>query len=391
MTVAALTETRVQIMGDGVSNSLSIPWQFVDEHDLTVIHTSGTGIDTEWIYQQSPGQWDFTGGNYSAGAVTFNATDLPTGDRLTVVMTSQYDQDKTLSGGEIDPVVIERSLDGMALSIQAIASNVKRGIFVSPSLEGDLPNLELPDLPDGHGIVRYGEKLVSAPIDSGAISAAVTAAQVAKAAAETAKAGAEAAQISAGTSATNASGSASTASTARTAAQVARDKAQNWADEAEDTEVDPGKYSAMHWAAKAAAAITSLSLTGAVVPFAMSSPPSGWLECNGAAISRTVYADLFAAIGTAWGVGDGTTTFNLPDYRGKFFRGWDNGAGIDGGRVFGDTQGDAIANHSHNVSPRAVGSSQQVNVAQGVAGIANPKISGETRPVNETALVCVKY
>jgi len=58
-----------------------------------------------------------------------------------------------------------------------------------------------------------------------------------------------------------------------------------------------------------------------VLPFAGSTPPSGWLLCNGAAVSRTTYADLFAAVGTTYGVGDGSTTFNLPDLRGRMVLG----------------------------------------------------------------------
>lgn len=57
--------------------------------------------------------------------------------------------------------------------------------------------------------------------------------------------------------------------------------------------------------------------------------PTGWLHCNGATVSRTTYADLFAAIGTVWGEGDGATTFHLPDFRGFVPRGWDNAAGRD--------------------------------------------------------------
>lgn len=59
---------------------------------------------------------------------------------------------------------------------------------------------------------------------------------------------------------------------------------------------------------------------GAMVDFAGTTAPSGWLMCDGAAVSRTVYADLFSSLGTAYGVGDGSTTFNLPDYRGRFAR-----------------------------------------------------------------------
>ena len=65
--------------------------------------------------------------------------------------------------------------------------------------------------------------------------------------------------------------------------------------------------------------------TGSLVPFAGTVIPSGYLLCNGAAVSRTTYAKLFAVIGTLWGTGDGETTFNLPDffnskYPGKFCR-----------------------------------------------------------------------
>lgn len=51
---------------------------------------------------------------------------------------------------------------------------------------------------------------------------------------------------------------------------------------------------------------------------ARSSTPAGWLECNGQAVSRTTYPDLFAALGTQWGNGDGFSTFNVPDFRGRF-------------------------------------------------------------------------
>lgn len=59
---------------------------------------------------------------------------------------------------------------------------------------------------------------------------------------------------------------------------------------------------------------------GSMVDFAGTTAPSGWLMCDGAAVSRTVYASLFSALGTAYGSGDGSTTFNLPDYRGRFAR-----------------------------------------------------------------------
>lgn len=84
--------------------------------------------------------------------------------------------------------------------------------------------------------------------------------------------------------------------------------------------------------------------SGAVFHFAMQTAPAGYLVCNGAAVSRTAFAALFAAIGTLYGTGDGSTTFNLPDLRGEFIRGADLGRGVDGGRVLGSGQGDAIRN-----------------------------------------------
>ncbi len=94
-------------------------------------------------------------------------------------------------------------------------------------------------------------------------------------------------------------------------------------------------------------AITSAIPPGAVQHFAMATAPSGWLAANGSEISRTIYAALFAAIGITFGAGNGSTTFNLPDLRGEFVRGWDNGRGYDSGRSFGSYQADAFALHSH--------------------------------------------
>jgi microcystin-dependent protein len=65
--------------------------------------------------------------------------------------------------------------------------------------------------------------------------------------------------------------------------------------------------------------------SGMLTMTAASAAPSGWMLCNGTAISRTTYADLFAAIGTTYGVGNGSTTFNLPDLRGRVPVGTDSG------------------------------------------------------------------
>lgn len=79
---------------------------------------------------------------------------------------------------------------------------------------------------------------------------------------------------------------------------------------------------------------------GQILWYAGQTAPTSFLICDGSAVSRTTYSVLFARIGTTYGAGDGSTTFNLPDLRGEFIRGWDSRAsgGPDSGRVFGSKQ-----------------------------------------------------
>ena len=90
--------------------------------------------------------------------------------------------------------------------------------------------------------------------------------------------------------------------------------------------------------------VDSSNPVGTIQLWTTSTPTLNWMACNGAAISRTTYAQLFSVIGTTYGSGDGSTTFNIPDLRGKFVRGYDAGAGVDPARVFGSSQTDAFQN-----------------------------------------------
>lgn len=94
---------------------------------------------------------------------------------------------------------------------------------------------------------------------------------------------------------------------------------------------------------------------GMVAHFARNTAPTGWLKANGAAVSRSTYATLFSAIGTTFGNGNGSTTFNLPDLRGEFLRGWDDGRAIDQGRTFGSVQSSAIEAHGHAATAASAG------------------------------------
>lgn len=101
--------------------------------------------------------------------------------------------------------------------------------------------------------------------------------------------------------------------------------------------------------------VASAIPAGTIITFASATAPTGYLKANGALLSRTTYSALFAAIGTTFGIGDGSTTFALPDLRAYFPRGWDDGRGIDTSRVFGSLQADSYLNHSHTASETSDG------------------------------------
>lgn len=147
---------------------------------------------------------------------------------------------------------------------------------------------------------------------------------------------------------------------------------------------------------------------GKVSIFARSTAPSGYLKANGAAVSRTTYAALFAAIGTTFGAGDGSTTFNLPDLRGEFVRGWDDGRGVDSGRTFGSQQSHLARSLNRAGYQDTSGGSADVNLTWSYENprsntwTAIPAGSGsrsitwyadapETRPRNVALLACIKY
>ena len=141
---------------------------------------------------------------------------------------------------------------------------------------------------------------------------------------------------------------------------------------------------------------------GTVIYTAQNTAPDGYIKANGATISRTTYSDLFSAIGTTFGAGDGSSTFVIPDLRGEFLRAWDDGRGIDSGRSFGTAQSGAIESHDHDIRggsgsiPDWFGGS---NAAYGMRTSGGTAYSGyvqtaggtETRPRNIALLACIKY
>jgi microcystin-dependent protein len=137
-------------------------------------------------------------------------------------------------------------------------------------------------------------------------------------------------------------------------------------------------------------------IAGCVFAFGGTAPPSGYLECNGAEVSRTTYAALFANIGTNFGVGNGSTTFNLPDLRGEFIRGYDNGRGVDSGRAPGSAQSSQNLAHTHGfdggVAVAVAGSSLSLSGTPVNAVITATQSSGgsEARPRNIAMMYIIK-
>jgi microcystin-dependent protein len=191
------------------------------------------------------------------------------------------------------------------------------------------------------------------------------------------------------TSSTNAVTTANTANSTATTANTTANTANTTANSALST-----ANSAVSTANSALTFAQAINPVGAVIWVATSTAPNGFLKANGAAVSRTTYAALFAALGTQFGAGDGSSTFNVPDLRGEFIRGWDDSRGVDSGRTFGSFQADEFKSHFHAYAASR-GSSDYggSNAASGSpsAGTTSPAGGAETRPRNVALLACIKF
>ena len=108
--------------------------------------------------------------------------------------------------------------------------------------------------------------------------------------------------------------------------------------------------------------ISSIMPTGVMVDYAGATAPAGWLLCYGQPVSRVTYAALFAAIGTTYGAGDGSTTFNVPDLRGAVAAGASNMGGPDRGNLPG---GGTVGAY---IGAPSVGGLPAVNSSGGISG-----------------------
>lgn len=165
---------------------------------------------------------------------------------------------------------------------------------------------------------------------------------------------------------------------------------------------------------------TTVVPAGAIIAFCHGHVFDGYLKANGAAVSRTAYARLFNLFGTHYGAGDGHSTFNLPDLRGEFIRGLDEGRGLDPGRGMGTHQdsqnlwhdhsasSDVQGEHTHGILPISlniatglgaghfsVGNTLSLNSGAAGSHAHNITVHGsggnESRPPNIAMVYCIKY
>lgn len=174
----------------------------------------------------------------------------------------------------------------------------------------------------------------------------------------------------------------------------------------------PGGINPIDAGIAAVSSVTSDMFVGMIASFGMETPPDGWHICNGGEYSLASYPELYAVIGTTWGDltdglgGSGDTHFRVPDLRGEFLRGFDNGLGSDpdaagrtGGDAVGSSQTDEIKSHSHTISPTAAtagnGSGGRNHGGDGSyhGHISATQTHGgnETRPRNKYVQFCIKY
>lgn len=256
----------------------------------------------------------------------------------------------------------------------------------------------------------------SAASSASAASTSATSAASSASAASTSASGASTSATTASTAATNAGNSATAAATSATNAGNSATAAAGSATSASGSATAAGTSATNAAASAASAAASAASVVGVPVGATMYFPanvaPTGFVKKNGALLSRTTYAALYAyavasgnmaANDGAWtngqfSPGDGSTTFRIPDGRGEFVRGWDDSRGIDSGRAIGSSQSSANLAHTHAQnygSNFGTSGGSPIGASGSVAGASgyDTGSSGgsEARPRNIAELACIKY
>lgn len=380
MTVST-TESRIGYNGNGATTVFAFPYRFLTNTDLVVTLVRA---DTTQVVQTLNTDYTVTGAGDDAGGMVTMVVPPATGQQLILVRDVPLTQETDYISGDPFPAEThERALDKLTMISQRLNNLISRSIRLSDAdllvsstiLPSPIANATLVWNATGTAIVNG--------VSSGSFVGLSPYMEVVLGSVDAAEA------------LTNLTAAADAEVVKLTGAQtVAGVKTFS------DKPIIPDGTAAQNPVSKAQ--LDAAAPAGCVQFFATVTAPTGWLKANGALVSRTTYADLFAAIGTTFGAGDGSTTFGLPDLRGEFIRAFDDGRGVDTGRVFGSAQASQMQSHTHTFNSNGNGNGNSSNYPLGGSGYSVPTVvtvsaaggttnSSENRPRNIALLACIKY
>ena len=374
MTVST-TESRIGYNGNGATTVFAFPYRFLANADLVVTLVRA---DTTQVVQTLNTDYTVTGAGDDAGGTVTMVVPPATGQQLVIVRDVPLTQETDYISGDPFPAEShETALDKLTMISQRLNNLISRSIRLSDAdllvsstiLPSPIANATLVWNATGTAIVNgvgSGEFVGLSPymeVVLGSVDATEARANLGAAAATL---DAEVVKLTG----------------AQTVAGVKTFS---------NGIVLPGNASTALQAVPKQQ-LDALLPAGAVAYFGMSSAPTGWLIADGSAVSRTAYAALFAAIGTTFGAGDGSTTFNLPDLRGEFIRCWPGAKAVDKGRVFGSWQADNFRSHSHTYPGGTTGGGTAAQNGPPLGEVLTTNSTGgtETMPRNIALLACIK-
>lgn len=396
MVITSTPRTAGPFFGDDVATVFPYGFRILGADDLEV-RLSQTGVPTAVLVRGV--DYEVTGADAGAGGDVVLTAPLATGQRLDIIGAASYEQPLALENqGQFFARDVMRALDRLAVQAQQLKEAIDRAVVIPP--EDDVTNIDLliasltsldaikadlqalaaiiPDIQTTSGIAADVTTVSS-------IGANIT--TVAGIAAEIAVVVANIAAIQGALGNAQAT-AADRVQTGLDAQATAADRLQTGLDaaaaaqEADDAAFYAGQVQG------------NIIPVGAIAFFADDTPPSGWLVCDGSAVTA-LYPELRAYLVTAGQpFGNNGTDPLLPDLRGEFIRGWDGGRGIDAGRVFGSAQAGALEAHTHSTGEALLAGGGTAGFAGGgtksQVAVSGSTGGAETRPRNVALLPCIK-